>query len=95
MSQLEHALRRLDGAMARLESAIAAGVLDGAVAGAAPEVAELQAERDRLSDEVWRLRARADEDARLRAEAAAAVRDALHDLRGAIGQEPQGMHGNA
>ena len=68
MSQLDKALRRLDGD-------------------------DFRAERDRLAEEVGRLRARAAEDARLRAEAAAAVRDALHDLRGAIGAEE--VRGNA
>jgi phage host-nuclease inhibitor protein Gam len=85
MSQLERALRRLDGAVTRLEATMGDGV--GAVAGAvAGEVAALGAERDRLAEEVERLRAQAAEDARLRAEAARAVRSALHDLRGAVGQ---------
>jgi hypothetical protein len=90
MSQLDEALRRLDGAVARLESAVA----DGALAGPDTD-RELLAERNRLAEEVHRLRARAAEDARLRAEAAAAVRDALHDLRGAIGQPAGEMRGNA
>lgn len=94
MSQLEKALRRLDGAMARLEFAIA-GLQDRPIPEAGPDAAELEADRERLAEEVGHLRARAEEDARLRAEAADAVRDALHDLRGAIGQEPQGMGGNA
>ena len=91
MSQLDEALNRLDGAVARLEAALAGGTPgrdDSDVAG-------LRAERSRLADEVRTLRGRAAEDARLRAEAAAAVREALHDLRGAIGRPPEGMHGNA
>jgi hypothetical protein len=85
MSQLERALRRLDGAVTRLEATMGDGA--GAAAGAAAgEVAALGAERDRLAEEVERLRAQAAEDARLRVEAARAVRSALHDLRGAVGQ---------
>jgi hypothetical protein len=93
MSQLETALRRLDGAVARLEATIGdgtAGTGVGAVeASAAEEVAALGVERDRLAEEVARLRAGAAEEARLRADAARAVRSALHDLRDAVG------HGSA
>ncbi len=91
MSQLDEALRRLAGAVARLEEALA----KGGTTGDDPDIAELRAERGRLVDEVRTLRGRAAEDARLRAEAAAAVREALHDLRGAIGRPAEGMHGNA
>lgn len=91
MSQLDEALRRLDGAVARLEASLA----DGAAANADPDITGLQAERNRLADEVRKLRGRAAEDARLRSEAAAAVREALHDLRGAIGRPSEGIHGNA
>ena len=76
MSQLEVALRRLDGAVARLEAAVGEERAPGA---------DLTVERDRLAEEVEQLRARSAEDARLRVEAARAVRSALHDLRGAIG----------
>ena len=81
MSELESALRRLDGAVARLEATVGERGMP-----APPELAELGAERDRLAEEVGRLRDRAAEDARLRAEAARAVRSALHDLRGAVDQ---------
>lgn len=84
MSQLDDALQRLDAAVTRLETA-----LGERAASAGAGLADLEAERDQLSHEVLELRARADEDARLRTEAAAAVRDALHDLRGAIGQEAE------
>ncbi len=86
MSQLEKALRRLDGAVARLETAIGDGAAGGGPvpASAAEDVAALGAERDRLAEEVARLNARAAEDARLRAEAAEAVRNALSDLRGIV-----------
>lgn len=89
MGQLDEALQRLDGAVARLESAVRTGATGGD-----PDLAGLADERDRLAEEVRRLRARASEDARLRAEAAAAVREALHDLRGAIGHSGE-VHGNA
>lgn len=78
MSQLETALRRLQGAVARLEATVDHG-------SAGRGAAALGAERDRLAEEVGRLRERAAEDDRLRVEAARAVRSALHDLRGAIG----------
>ena len=91
MSQLDEALRRLDGAVARLEAAMSGRAGDGQD----PDMAGIVAERDRLAHEVQRLRARAADDARLRAEAAAAVREALHDLRGAIGNAAGEMHGNA
>jgi hypothetical protein len=78
MSQLEVALRRLEGAVARLEAAVGDG--------ASPAPAGDDSERDRLVEEVERLREQAAEDTRLRVEAARAVRSALHDLRGAIGR---------
>jgi septal ring factor EnvC (AmiA/AmiB activator) len=81
MSELESALRRLDGAVARLEATVGERGMP-----APAELAELGAERDRLAEEVRRLHARAADDARLRDEAARAVRSALHDLRGAVGQ---------
>lgn len=91
MSQLDEALRKLDGAVARLEAAVA----DRLASAGQGDPEDLRAERDGLAAEVGRLRARATEDARLRAEAAEAVREALLDLRGAIGQPAEGMRGNA
>jgi Domain of unknown function (DUF4164) len=81
MSQLERALRRLDDAVTRLEATVG----EGMPATTAEEVAALNAERHRLAEEVGWLHARAADNARLRAEAARAVRSALHDLRGAVG----------
>ncbi len=92
MSELERALRRLGGAVARLETAIGDGATagPGVPASASAEVAALGAERDRLAEEVARLNARSAEDARLRAEATRAVRSALLDLHGAVGEGRQG-----
>ena len=91
MSQLDEALRRLNAAVVRLETAVEGGFM----VGASPEAAQIQAERNRLAAEVHRLRRRAAEDARLRAEAAEAVREALLDLRGAVAQPAGEMRGNA
>ncbi|HLS19139.1 MAG TPA: hypothetical protein VK090_04955 [Paracoccaceae bacterium] len=95
MSQLDEAMQRLGAALTRLEAAI-----DERAVSSGSGLADLEAERDQLWQEVQELRAQANEDARLRAEAAAAVREALHDLRGAVGQDPAGgpaeeMHRNA
>lgn len=97
MSQLEQALRRLDRAVARLESSLTSAEAAGAPAGGngGTDLAALRAERDELTEEVRVLRERAAEDARLRAEAARAVREALQDLRGAVGQRHAEAHGNA
>ncbi|MEM6624786.1 MAG: hypothetical protein AAF674_21420 [Pseudomonadota bacterium] len=85
MSKLDRALSRMDAAIGQLEAAI-----DARPGSSEVEVSEelpvLQAERDQLEGEVEALRARAKEDARLRSEAAAAVREALRDLRGAVGK---------
>lgn len=95
MSQLERALRRLDGAVTRLEAAIGNGATPASAAGSVTEDVEaLGAERDRLAGEVARLHARAADDAQLRADAARAVRSALHDLRGAVGQGSNGRDSN-
>lgn len=72
MSRIEAALVRLTGALDQLEAAVeASGPADAA-------------EAERLQDEIQILRSRAEEDAKLRAEAAGAVREALRDLRGAM-----------
>lgn len=86
MTTIETSLVRLETAITRLERALEAD-LSGTRNGAqTPHVPELTAERDRLEGEVEQLRARAQEDARLRQEAADAVRQALQDLRGAVGE---------
>lgn len=87
MSRIDAALSRLSGALDRLEEAV-----QTAAAGGPADAAEAV----RLHEEIQVLRARADEDARLRAEAAGAVREALRDLRGAMtrGTQP-GEQANA
>jgi len=79
MSAMEAALARLERAMEELETAMADGLpeLDA-------EVEALRRERDGLADEVDALRASAERDAALRAEAADAVRMALSDLRAMV-----------
>jgi len=86
MSELDKALGRLTDAIKRLELAKDAGWSRQRAEEASRDVPGLEAERDRLEGEVQKLRARAEEDARLRSEAARTVREALRDLRGAIGQ---------
>ena len=83
MEQFDRAMARLDSAVSRLEGALADGeeiwgVEDG-------DLPVLKAERDRLAGEVETLRAQTQADAQLRVEAASAVRQALEDLRGAVG----------
>ncbi|MEM7210642.1 MAG: hypothetical protein AAF479_01935 [Pseudomonadota bacterium] len=86
MSRLDEALLRLDIAIADLEGALADAGPTEIVDEATEVLPELRSERDQLADEVRALRARAAEDAELRAEAAVAVREALNDLRGAVRQ---------
>ena len=94
MGQIDEALRRLESAFARLETSITDAAGSGAATGNGPDADALAAERDRLAEEVRSLRARAAEDARLRADAARAVREALQDLRGAVGHS-EGVRHNA
>jgi hypothetical protein len=94
MSELDLALERLGDAVVQL--------IEGADQGEArpdadAQIAELIAERDRLQAEVDDLRAQHEIDARLRDEAAEAVRDALSDLRGLLaaqdGQQEEEANG--
>ena len=73
MSELENAIDRLGRAIASLRSTSGGSPASG-------EIDQIAGERDELAAEVVELRARRDEDARLRAEAADAVRIALTDL---------------
>ena len=85
MGRLEEALARLGNAVENLAAAIdAAEVADQTSAVTSSELPVLLSERDELAEEVKALRARAAEDAELRAEAALAVREALNDLRGVV-----------
>ena len=82
MPDIESALAQLEAALDRAAAANA-DRHDGSAALAA-ELEQVRAERDRLQDEVEALRSASEEDARLRAEAADAVRNALSDLRGLV-----------
>lgn len=85
MGRLEEALTRLGNAVQDLETAIeAAESADRDPGVTSTELPVLLTERDELAEEVQALRARAAEDAELRAEAALAVREALNDLRGVV-----------
>ena len=82
MPDIDSALAELEAALDRAAAA-SAEKLNGAEALEA-ELEEVRAERDRLQAEVEALRSASEEDARLRAEAADAVRNALSDLRGIV-----------
>ena len=84
MGRLEEALTRLGNAVEDLEVAVDSVEAADGNSASAPELPVLMTERDELADEVKALRARAAEDAELRAEAALAVREALNDLRGVV-----------
>ena len=87
MPDIETALARLEAALERATSASATH--RGRADALAGELEEARAERDRLREEVEALRTASEEDARLRAEAADAVRSALSDLRGLMHEESQ------
>ena len=82
MNKIDAALVRMSNALDRLDENIEAHLAGPDSAGL--NVPGLKAAHDQLEIEVEALRARAAEDARLRAEAAEAVREALSDLRGAM-----------
>lgn len=88
MRQIEEALARMGQVVDRLEVAVEDVLTGEDIWGAEDaELADVMSERDRLAGEVETLRARAEADAELRAEAASAVRQALTDLRGAVAAE--------
>ena len=96
MTKTEAALERLEAALGRLEIAAEAAEAKQDSDEARPELPFPSEERDRLEGEIRSLRERAKEDARLRAEAADAVRDALSDLRTIVAQRNgQGAAANA
>ena len=85
MSKLDDALNRINKALDRLETAVETrSVVDTVWGDMEDDAPDLRVAHDELQDEVKALRARAAEDAKLRAEAADAVREALSDLRGAM-----------
>ena len=82
MSELDSALDRLGEAVASLIAASDQGrATQGAEAAVTARIAVLTNERDRLQVEVDELRALREDDARLHADAAEAVKIALKDLR--------------
>ena len=85
-SRLDEALARMDTALDKLEAAFDAAEPPAIWGDESTSTPELRAERDKMADEIRELRSRAHEDARLREEAALAVRDALRDLRGVVGE---------
>jgi hypothetical protein len=85
MSELDNALDRLGEAVASLISASNQGsTASDADDAMAARVAELTEERDKLQTEIDKLHALRKDDASLRAEATAAVKIALTDLRGLV-----------
>lgn len=85
-STLDDALARMDAALSLLEAAFDAADPPAIWGDETPNAPELRVERDEMAEEIRSLRARAHEDAKLREEAAVAVREALRDLRGAVGE---------
>ncbi len=88
MSELDSALDRLGEAVASLIAASdQSRAAQSAEPAAAARIAELTTERDRLQVEVDELRALREDDARLHADAAEAVKIALKDLRSLVAAE--------
>ncbi len=85
MKKIDAAIVRISNALDQLENAIEESLAGEDVWGeASADMPKLKEAHDQLETEVHALRARAAEDAKLRAEAAEAVREALSDLRGAM-----------
>jgi small-conductance mechanosensitive channel len=85
MSELDNALDRLGQAVSSLISVSdQRRAVQDAEEAATARIAELTSERDRLQAEVDELRGLRKDDARLRAEAADAVKVALNDLRSLV-----------
>ena len=96
MTKTEAALGRLNTALGKLDTALVAVMAERKKAAAAQKAPKADPERDRLEAEVRALQKRAKQDARLREEAAHAVRDALSDLRTIVAiQNDQGVSANA
>ncbi|MFK7945931.1 MAG: hypothetical protein AB8B85_23895 [Paracoccaceae bacterium] len=88
-SKLDHALARMNAAMTKLENAFDGAEPPAIWGDQVPDAPGLKANQDEMAKEIRALRARANEDAKLREEAATAVREALRDLRGAVGEGAQ------
>lgn len=80
-TELDNVLDRLSDAVDHL---IASSAKTGRDRETEARIARLTSERDELRAQVQQLKAQHDEDARLRAEAADAVRAALTDLRSVV-----------
>ncbi len=88
MSELDNALDRLGEAVAGLIAASdQGGAVRGVEAAVTARIDELTTERDRLQTEVDELRALREDDARLHADAAEAVKIALKDLRSLVADQ--------
>ena len=85
-SNLDDALARMDAALTLLEAAFDSAEPPAIWGEETENAPSLRAEREEMAEEIRALRARAHEDAKLREEAALAVREALRDLRGAVGE---------
>lgn len=85
MSELDSALDRLGIAVSKLIAASGQNLSTKEISSAVTsQISDLTTERDMLRAEVDELRALHDEDAKLRVEAAAAVKIALADLRSLV-----------
>lgn len=82
MAEIDKALDRLTAAIDGLIETSQAG--QDVSSDAEARIAELTSERDQLLARIEELQTQREEDARLRAEAAEAVKDALRDLRGLV-----------
>ena len=90
MSELDSALDRLGEAVASLiATSNQERPAQGADAAVTVRVDALTTERDRLQTEVDELRALREDDARLRADAAEAVKIALKDLRSLVASQEE------
>lgn len=95
MAGLEQSIARLSRALDALEDGLADGALSQPIieGDGQARIEQLEAERDRLTAEIERLQGQVEEDARLRDEAAAAVKAALVDLRALASNDTGGRHG--
>jgi hypothetical protein len=93
MAKIEEALARLEAALGAAEDAARQPQDRDPETAGDGEVAGLLEERERLLARIALLEEQAEEDARLRAEAAEAVKAALGDLRAVARAEGDRRHG--